>query len=126
MTSDEPTSPIEPHALARRDRSQQQFRTPRDPGTPGQGLATLRISLWFGLMVGLAELGLTLAQKPLTDPSPGFFRMNRHIVWTIPTVNLTLFCLCGLALALILRVRRAWACGSPLARSCSWRPSRSC
>ncbi len=62
--------------------------------------AVLRISLWFGLIMGLAELGLTLVQKPLTDPSPGFFRMNRHIVWTIPTVNLAVFGLSGLVAAL--------------------------
>ena len=69
----------------------------------GQALPMLRFSLWLGLITGLAELGLTLAQKPLTDPSPGFFRMNRHIVWTIPTVNLALFGVCGIVAALGLR-----------------------
>src|SRR5262249_39823894 len=54
---------------------------------------------------GLTELGLTLVQKPLHDPSPGFFRMNRQIVWTIPTFNLALFGLVGLMLVLVVRVR---------------------
>jgi arylsulfatase A-like enzyme len=47
---------------------------------------------------------LTLAQKPLSDPSPGLFRLNRHILWTVPTVNLTVFLLCGIVLALLLQV----------------------
>ena len=64
----------------------------------------LRLSLWLGLIVGLAELGLTLTQKPITDPSPGLFRMNRHIVWTIPTVDLAVFALCGLAASLLIRL----------------------
>jgi arylsulfatase A-like enzyme len=72
-------------------------------------LAAIEMSIWFGLLTGLAELGLKLALKPLYDPSPGFFRMNRHIVWTIPTVNLVVFGVCGLLLALVARVwpRRA-------------------
>ena len=59
------------------------------------------MSAWLGMVVGLAELELTVAQKLLHDPSPGFFRMNRHIVWTIPMVDLALFGLVGLVLALI-------------------------
>lgn len=70
--------------------------------------AALALAIWFGLVIGLAELGLTLAVKPLRDPSPGFFRMNRHIVWTIPTVALVLFGLCGLVGAGIARVRPRW------------------
>src|SRR5262245_5078380 len=67
--------------------------------------SALTMSLWFGLCAGLMELGLTLVQKPLHDPSPGFFRMNRQIVWTIPTFNLALFGLVGLVLVLVLAVR---------------------
>src|SRR5690349_5160718 len=62
-------------------------------------------SAWCGLFAGLAELGLTIAQKHLRDPSPGFFRMNRHIVWTVPTFNLALFAVVGLLLAAFVRVR---------------------
>jgi arylsulfatase A-like enzyme len=67
--------------------------------------AAFGISVWFGLVIGLAELGLTLVWKHLRDPSPGFFRMNRHILWTIPLVNLVLFGLCGLLLALLARTQ---------------------
>ena len=75
---------------------------------PAVALAPGRVlvaSAWCGLFAGLAELGLTIAQKHLRDPSPGFFRMNRHIVWTIPTFNLALFTLVGLLLAVFVRVR---------------------
>ena len=71
--------------------------------------AAFAIAVWFGLMVGPAELGLTLAAKQLRDPSPLFFRMNRHVLWTIPIVNLILFSLCGLLLALLARIRPRWA-----------------
>jgi arylsulfatase A-like enzyme len=71
--------------------------------------AALSMSIWFGLVVGPAELVLTLALKPLRDPSPGFFRMNRHIVWTMPTVSLVLFGLCGLLAALVVSFRPRWA-----------------
>ncbi len=76
--------------------------TPVVAVSPG---AVLVASAWCGLLAGLAELGLTIAQKHLRDPSPGFFRMNRHIVWTIPTFNLALFTLVGLLLAVCVRVR---------------------
>lgn len=73
--------------------------------SPIRPLSAVAISVWFGLCAGLFELGLTLAQKPFFDSSPGFFRMNRHIVWSIPTVNLALFGCCGLVLALALRLK---------------------
>jgi arylsulfatase A-like enzyme len=76
-------------------------RVEAENGRPAQSV--LQIALWLGLICGLAELALTLAQKPLTDPSPGFFRMNRHIVWTIPTVNLAVFGLSGVGMSLLLR-----------------------
>ena len=63
------------------------------------------ISVWFGLTTGLLELGLTFLQKPLYDPSPGLFRMNRQILWTIPAFNLALFGLVGFSLALAARLR---------------------
>ena len=68
-------------------------------------MVRLGIALWFGLIIGLVELVLTRVQKPLTDPSPGLFRMNRHIMWTIPAVNLVVFGSCGLVMALVLRAR---------------------
>ena len=75
-----------------------------DSGTRLRPHDILVTSLWFGLIIGLGELALTLVQKPLTDPSPGLFRMNRHIVWTIPTVDLAVFALCGLAASLLIRL----------------------
>jgi arylsulfatase A-like enzyme len=80
--------------------------TPARPGAGAlrQATSIVRCSLWTGLIAGLAELMLTLAQKPLSDPSPGLFRLNRHILWTVPTVNLTVFLLCGIVLALVLQV----------------------
>jgi len=66
------------------------------------------MSIWFGLFIGASELALTMALKPLRDPSAGFFRMNRHIVWTIPTVSLLVFGLCGLISALVVRLRPGW------------------
>jgi arylsulfatase A-like enzyme len=68
-------------------------------------LSAFMVSVWFGLCAGVLELVLTLAQKPFFDRSPGFFRMNRHIVWCIPAVNLALFACCGVLLALGLRLR---------------------
>ena len=67
-------------------------------------ICLLGIALWLGLIVGPAELLLTRVQKPLTDPSPGLFRMNRHIMWTVPIVDLVVFGLCGLIMAVLLRV----------------------
>ncbi len=60
---------------------------------------------WFGLVVGLLELALLFALKPLRDPVPGFFRLNRHAVWMIPTADLLFFLGVGLPLALMARYR---------------------
>jgi arylsulfatase A-like enzyme len=68
-------------------------------------MAIGRMALWFGLAVGLLELGLIFALKPLRDPSPGFFRMNRHALWMIPAFNLLLFPSCGIVLAIARRLR---------------------
>jgi arylsulfatase A-like enzyme len=67
--------------------------------------ALVAVALWAGLATGLLELVLTLALKPLRDPSPGFFRGNRHILWMIPTVNLTIFAATGLVLGMLARKR---------------------
>jgi arylsulfatase A-like enzyme len=65
----------------------------------------ISVSLWFGLAVGLGELALAFLLKPLTDPSPGLFRMSRHIFLVIPAFNLLMFGLVGLAQAVILHFR---------------------
>ena len=72
-------------------------------------------AIWFGSVVGLLELGLVLVTKPLRDPTPGFFRMNRHIVWMIPANNILLFGGCGALLALL-----AWARPRPAARTAAY------
>ena len=89
----------------RRDLRKLAMRPRLDHKTSFGPRCVLEIALWFGLIIGLAELVLTRVQKPLTDPSPGLFRMNRHIMWTIPTVNLVVFGFCGLVAALMLRAR---------------------
>src|SRR5262249_5242879 len=89
------------------------IRAPRATSRPGGNarrwpfvsMAILRSATWFGLVVGLLELGLVLALKRLRDPSPGFFRMNRHVVWMIPTADLVLFVGIGLSLAVVARFR---------------------
>ena len=92
-------------AKLRRDRLKLAMCPRLDQETSVGPRCALGIALWFGLIIGLSELVLTRVQKPLTDPSPGLFRMNRHIMWTIPTVNLVVFGFCGLVAALMLRSR---------------------
>jgi arylsulfatase A-like enzyme len=103
MTRDQQTVQARVRAIARLDRIRRQDSASHEPGTRGQAAAVLQLSLWLGLIVGLGELGLTLAQKPLTDPAPGLFRMNRHILWTIPVVDFAVFGLIGLVTAQALR-----------------------
>ncbi len=68
-------------------------------------LSALGICAWFGLSAGLFELVVTLVTKWLRDPSPVFFRMNRHVVWTIPLANLALFAIAGLLLTFFIWCR---------------------
>ncbi len=68
-------------------------------------IPSIVLAIWFGLATGLLELGLLLATKPLHDPSPGLFRMNRHILWMIPALNLAVFCGSGLLISLLGRWR---------------------
>src|SRR5690349_8867974 len=80
------------------------------PGATGPAVelgpqAILLGAAWFGSVVGLLELGLLIALKPLHDPTPGFFRMNRHAVWMIPVGDLLLFSGCGVLLSLAARYR---------------------
>jgi arylsulfatase A-like enzyme len=65
----------------------------------GAAMVVLGCAAWYGLVVGWAELGLVLGQKWLRDPSPLFFRMNRHVVWMVPAADLVLFVGLGLASA---------------------------
>src|SRR3954451_11861221 len=76
---------------------------------PPGPLALVVASIWFGLVTGLLELGLTLALKPFYDEALGFFRGNRHILSSVPLVNLAVFAACALLLGLVAwrRPRRA-------------------
>src|SRR3954447_4981318 len=67
--------------------------------------AILRAALWFGMLTGIVEVGLVLALKPLHDRTPGFFHLNRHLVWMIPLFHATLFGAGGLLLACLARLR---------------------
>lgn len=69
-------------------------------------------SLWMGMVVGLLELGLLFALKPLRDPIPGLFRMNRHALWIVPLDNMIVFSACGCLLAAVawFSPRRASRC----------------
>ncbi|CAN5675097.1 hypothetical protein BH23PLA1_BH23PLA1_06620 [soil metagenome] len=77
------------------------------PTTPAEpaGVHPILLALWFGMATGLLELGLLLATKGLHDPSPGLFRMNRHVLWVIPAFNLAAFATCGLLLLAMSRWR---------------------
>ncbi|MGC8643047.1 MAG: sulfatase-like hydrolase/transferase, partial [Isosphaeraceae bacterium] len=113
MTSDQQSVRARVRAVARLHRFRREISAEQEPKPRSQAVAVLRLSVWWGLVVGLAELGLMFVQKPLIDCSPGLFRMNRHIFWTIPTVNLAVFGLCGLVAALAIRLvprpRLGWA-----------------
>lgn len=62
-------------------------------------------ALWIGMITGPLEVGLVLALKPLRDPTPGLFHMNRHLLWSIPLFHLSFFAILGGVLALLARFR---------------------
>jgi hypothetical protein len=72
---------------------------------PPAPVSLLAMATWFGLATGLLELALLIVLKSLHDPSPGFFRMNRNVVWMVPAFNLAAFGACGLLLGLVARLR---------------------
>src|SRR4051812_13152654 len=72
-------------------------------------LAVLRAALWFGMSTGAIEVALVLALKPLNDSTPGFFHLNRHLVWMIPLFHVTVFSAFGLVLAVLCRFRRRFS-----------------
>jgi hypothetical protein len=57
-------------ARLRRDWSKPALRPRLDRETSFGPLCALGIALWFGLIIGLAELVLTRVQKPLTVRPP--------------------------------------------------------
>jgi arylsulfatase A-like enzyme len=71
------------------------------PAARPHPLLIVTASVWFGLLTGPAELGLVLARKHLRDGTPGFFQMNRQIVWMIPLTHILLFGAIGALLGLL-------------------------
>jgi arylsulfatase A-like enzyme len=68
--------------------------------------------LWFGIIAGLLELVLVLAQRGLTDRiSLASLRTSRHFVWMIPAADALLFGVCGLLFAWVGRNRPARVLG---------------
>lgn len=62
--------------------------------------------IWSGLLTGVIERGLVLAQRALLDHiSLESLRTNRHFMWMIPTADAFLFGLAGVILALLCRRR---------------------
>jgi arylsulfatase A-like enzyme len=73
--------------------------------------ALVVMSLWFGILAGLLEVGTALAQDAL-DPKVTVedIRTNRHWIWMVPLSNAALFGALGLLLGLASRTRlgRFW------------------
>ncbi len=68
------------------------------------------LMIWFGLLTGLLEAGLVLAQRSLIDRiSLESLRTNRHFVWMIPTADALLFGVAGTACALLGKRYPRWA-----------------
>ena len=90
-----------------------------------RGVGVFTMAVWLGLVVGLLEVGLLVAQKWLNHVSLiGSLRLNQHYVWMIPLSHLIVFATFGIALELFARTRtraarlfvpRALACLAALA-----------
>lgn len=76
-----------------------------DPAPRARPLDVLQSALWLGLVTGPIEVGVVLALKPLSDPTPGLFHMNRHLLWMIPAFHAVLFGALGILLGLVARLR---------------------
>jgi hypothetical protein len=73
---------------------------------PGPGPGGLRflhvfvLSIWCGLLAGIAEVGVIFLRKQFVDVNR-FYWMSRHFVWLIPLTNLLIFLALGPALSLL-------------------------
>ena len=77
---------------------------------PIRPLDLFLLMIWFGLLTGLLEAGLVLAHRSLFDRiSLESLRTNRHFVWMIPTADVLLFGVAGLAFAWLGRRYARWA-----------------
>lgn len=103
MISDPPSNPTEARIAVRLRRNVKLALLRHEQDARPRALAVFRLSIWLGLLASLGELALKFAQKLPNDPSPGLFRMNRHIFWMVPAVHLFVFVVLGIAAALALR-----------------------
>lgn len=63
------------------------------------------LSIWFGVVAGLLELGLVYTRNQISGwSSLGALQISRHFPWMIPLANLVLFLIWGLVVALLGRV----------------------
>ena len=63
-------------------------------------------AVWLGLVVGMLEAGLLVAQKSLNHVALiGSLRLNQHYLWMIPLSHLVVFGLIGGCLQLLARTR---------------------
>jgi arylsulfatase A-like enzyme len=67
-------------------------------------VAVMVLSIWSGLVAGLLELGVMLAQDAYHHTvTVDFIRTNRHFLWMIPVSNLIIFGAIGLLLGVFAR-----------------------
>ena len=88
---------------------------PATAGDPAVGprprfAGTVATAIWLGLVVGLLEVGLLVAQKSLNHVALiGSLRLNQHYLWMIPLSHLVIFGLAGACLGLWARTENRLA-----------------
>ncbi len=88
----------------------EQLRAAAIADDPVRPLDLFLLMIWFGLLTGLLEAGLVLVNRSLFDQiSLESLRTNRHFVWMIPTADVLLFGIAGLAFAGLGRRYPRWA-----------------
>lgn len=88
----------------------EQWRASSFADDPVRPLDLFLLMIWFGLLTGLFEAGLVLVHRSLFDHiSLESLRTNRHFVWMIPTADVLLFGIAGLAFAGLGRRYPRWA-----------------
>ena len=94
--------------LLRREERRDASNSPSNP----RPIDLFLMMLWFGMIAGLVELALVLAQRGLTERiSLASLRTSRHFVWMIPAADALLFGVCGLLFAWVARNRPARVLG---------------
>ena len=76
----------------------------RGPDAGPRPAGIFRTAIWLGLVVGMLEVALLVAQKSLNHVALiGSLRLNRHYLWMIPLSHLVVFGLVGAGLELLAR-----------------------